>query len=73
MRLHERESVVQEAELYWLNTKIKFHEKFDGRLTDGEELRVIAKMFGDWLGGIAKFMIREERHPGKPDRPGGLE
>jgi hypothetical protein len=26
-----------------------------------------------FVGSVAKYVIREERHPGEPDKPGGWE
>ena len=50
------------------------YDTFDkSDLTEGERLRVVAKVFGGYVGSVAKYAIREERHPGQPDKPGGLE
>jgi len=67
-RIHDRESLVQEAEFKIKGVLIEACKE----LTYGEELRVLANVFGGTLSSIAKHTIREERHPGKPDKPGGL-
>ena len=41
-------------------------------LTDGEAMRVVVTCLGDYLQNVAKYTIREERHPGKPGMAGGL-
>lgn len=38
-------------------------------LTPGEILRCL----NEQMASAIKYVIREERHPGKPDMPGGLE
>lgn len=67
MKIHEREQKVlvacaQVQRDYLLAVK---------DLTTAEELRVIATVFGDILGSIAKYAIRQERH-GSTDKPGGV-
>jgi hypothetical protein len=66
-QIHEREVLVREAER-------AASEAIAGAcqgLTEGERLRVLASVLSAEIGGTAKYMIREERHPGDPDRPGG--
>jgi methyl coenzyme M reductase gamma subunit len=67
-RIHPRESMVRAAESRVRNA---LANETHG-LTEGERLRVIAAVFGDAVGSIAKLAIREERH-GDPDKPGGEE
>jgi hypothetical protein len=66
-KLHPRERIVAKAEND-LRTAVAEAVR---DLTTGEELRVLAAVFGDRVGGIAKYAIRDERH-GKSDKPGGL-
>lgn len=68
-KIHSREKIVHDANLKLLNVLVDIQKE----LTTGEYLRVLAEQFGNGVGSIAKYMIREERHPGKPDMPGGLE
>lgn len=70
MRLHPREAIVGqartdlgEAVLDWRKTHA---------LTTAETVAVLTEVFGDHLGGIAKYAIREERH-GNQDKPGDVE
>jgi len=69
MKLHPREKNVREAEL----KLSKFLIELQKELTPGEYLRVVAGKLSDTWGSTAKYIIREERHPGEPDKPGGLE
>lgn len=41
--------------------------------TDGELFSVIGDVLGGQITNLAKYMIRAERHPDDPDKPGGLE
>jgi hypothetical protein len=68
-RIHERESLVQQAELIMRQSVLDACKD----LTEGERLRAVTSVFSSTLQSQAKYMIREERHPGKPDIPGGLE
>jgi hypothetical protein len=67
-RMHEREALVRAAE-----TKLRtaLAEATEG-LTEYESLRVVNGCASDYIGGIAKYGIREERH-GNVNKPGGLE
>lgn len=67
-RIHPRESMVRAAESRVRNA---LANETHG-LTEGERLRVIAAVFGEAVGSIAKYAIRAERHPDDPERPGGL-
>jgi hypothetical protein len=71
MRLHPREAIVKKAESELREKMIEIVMRSE--LTEGESLSVVIHVMGDWLSGIAKYMIREERHPGEPNKPGGLE
>jgi hypothetical protein len=64
---HEREPLVHAAEQA-IRDAI---EAACRGLTEGERLRVVASVLSSEIGVTAKHMIREERHPDDPDRPGG--
>ena len=68
-RIHHREEIVRKAEQEVSDALFKATKD----LTDGETLRVVVSVLGSHVGGMAKFMIRAERHPDDPDQPGGLE
>lgn len=68
-KIHPREEIVTDAEM---KLRDAVHAARVG-LTEGEYLRVISTVFGDTVSRIAKYMIRDERHPDDPDKPGGLE
>jgi hypothetical protein len=40
-------------------------------LTVWETVRVVSDVLGGVLGNLAKYGIRDERHPDDPERPGG--
>ena len=66
-RVHPREKIVKKAALEFLELKIKWLEK-DG-LTLGEILQILSSEVSD----VAKWTIRQERHPENEDKPGRLE
>lgn len=68
-KIHHREKIVEKAKLKLMGC----FAEIGGDLTDGELVRVVAESIGEQLGLIAKYMIRAERHPKDPDKPGGLE
>lgn len=70
MKLHPREQVVTDAENEVRTALVEAIKKYE--LTTGEELRILANLFGSEVGTIAKYIIRQERH-GNTDTPGGLE
>lgn len=63
MEMHPREDVVRSAELD-INDMI-----INRGLTHGEVVRVLSNA----LGFTGKYMIRDERHPNDPDKPGGIK
>lgn len=68
-RIHPRESIVTQAER-------DLDEAFDRicqrhELTCGEKLRIAVSVFARYVGDVAKYTIREERH-GDPSKRGGL-
>lgn len=68
-KIHHREKIVDAADR-------KLFECITGitkDLTTGEFIRVISCRMNDALSCVAKYAIREERHPKNPDIPGGLE
>lgn len=69
-KIHPREERVRQAEAELRHTIHAVMEQHD--LSLGEAIRVVSTTLGDWLGSMAKHMIRDERHPGEPDKPGGL-
>lgn len=70
MRLHPREQPVTEARIDLMQRYLDWQRAHD--LTDAEHLSVVAGVFGDSIGNIAKYQIRQERH-GDTDTPGGWE
>lgn len=65
MKLHERVLIVEKASLEIAQFVLDISEKYG--LTDGEYLKILSEN----LSNTAKYMIREERHPGDPDAKGG--
>ena len=71
MNIHPRVAIVNDAISRMNKTLGDVADELE--LTNGEYLMVIGAVFGDRLQGFAKHMIRAERHPEDPDKPGGLE
>ncbi len=71
MKIHPRLEIVHQAERELRDALERVTDEL--KLTDGEYLMVIASVFGDRVGSFAKHMIRAERHPNQPDKPGGIE
>ena len=69
-RLHPRERIVRKAENDLRSAVIDIVHKAE--LTTGESLQVVNGALSGWIAGVAKHAIREERHPGEPDKPGGF-
>ncbi len=69
MRIHPREERVRKAENELRELLCSITEKHE--LTEAEKLRVINAIASDWIAGVAKYAIREERH-GDANTPGGL-
>jgi len=68
-RIHPREKIVREAA-----SRLRlFLLEVTKDLTEAEGLRIVNEVMGSHIGSIARYAIREERHPGKPDEPGGWE
>lgn len=61
MRLHERTIPVQKAANQIAMALIELQEEHD--LTDIEMLQILSNRQLD----ILRYMLRDERHPGKPD------
>lgn len=55
-----------ETPLPWVEVNLR---KLFAKLTYGERMAVIGRQ----LSGSAKYIIREERHPEDPSRPGDVE
>jgi hypothetical protein len=68
-KIHKREDIVNKATSVLRDCLLEQRKK----LTDGEYLKVVATVLSDSIGSFAKYVIREERHPNDPDKPGGLE
>lgn len=68
MKIHEREKNVNAARQKLMTCMMEIQED----LTEGEFLKVVTSELSDAIQTRAKYMIREERHPGSPDKPGGL-
>lgn len=66
MILHPREKEVRQAEREMMHLHFSW---LDRGLTRGETIRILS----DLLMSVAKHMIREERHPNDPSKPGGLK
>lgn len=71
MRLHARELRCQQATNDLRTAILDVQKKYD--LTEGEALQAVSLTLGGWVSNMAKYLIREERHPGEPNKPGGLE
>ncbi len=71
MKIHPRESIVKDAEQKLRGAMLDILG--DADLTTGEELRILESVLGGMISNIAKHIIRHERHPNEPDKPGGLE
>jgi hypothetical protein len=70
-RLHARERVVTDARLELTEAVIDWRRKHDD-LTWGELFSIVGEVLGGQVTGLAKYLIREERH-GDQDKPGGIE
>ena len=67
--IHPREKAVMQAEQELRKALVKiFHD-----LTEAEYIKVLGTVLAGELQTLAKWMIRAERHPNDPDKPGGLE
>jgi hypothetical protein len=66
-RIHEREQIVKDAERAIARA---IDEAVKG-LTTAEGLRAVNTACADWIGGIARYAIRIERH-GDAEKPGGV-
>lgn len=64
IKLHPRYHVVQAAGIELSEFMVILTEKYD--LTDGEIVRLMA----DQTANAAKYIIRDERHPGQPGKEG---
>lgn len=71
MRTHPREAIVSEAQVELTKLVLGWSAKHD--LSDGELLSVLDEVLGDRIAGLARRIIRDERHPHDPEKPGGIE
>ena len=67
-KIHKRERVTNEAAN---KLRIAIADATRG-LTEGESLRIVNQVCSEWIGTMAKYHIRIERHD-DPDKAGGLE
>jgi len=65
--IHPREEIINKAsaEFYAVITDWFMRNN----LTIGEQLKIIL----DYASGLPKWIIRKERHPRNPNKPGGLK
>jgi hypothetical protein len=68
--IHPRENYVTSAEQKLGASISKIVEEHE--LTTAEELRILVNTLTSRIGLIAKYAIREERHPDEPGLPGCL-
>ncbi len=69
-RIHPRETNCNKARSDITSAILKAVETYE--LTEAEQLRVVNAACSEWIGGIAKYAIRQERH-GNTETPGGWE
>lgn len=67
-KIHERTAIVRKAKITLDNCIINIWEEHD--LTDAEMIKVISETLSENISGIAKHMIRQERHG--DSKPGDL-
>ena len=65
-RLHPRVEITNRARNELAEALAGVINKYD--LTYGEIFGLLAEQMGEW----ARYCVRDERHPGQPDKPGGL-
>jgi len=65
--MHPRVPIVQRAHVELDTAVTEIIKKYE--LTYYELFGVLNQVEASWL----KYAIRDERHPGEPDKPGGLE
>jgi hypothetical protein len=70
MRMHERETIVREAENNLREKMLQFANEYAEKLTHYEYMRVVHGVLSDDIGSQIKYAIRYERH-GDTDKPGG--
>jgi len=70
MKLHERFFKVQMASAELSKAFLNIIK--ENELTDGEALKIVAEFSSSWVHGVAKNMVRKERH-GDEDKEGDLE
>jgi hypothetical protein len=70
MKLHPRVMIVNKARAALGLALLDVLEKHG--LSDGEALMIVNGVCSEYVGGVARHAIRAERHPGQPDKPGGL-
>lgn len=71
MKLHEREKLTREASASLKESMIAWAKQYSERLTFAEEIKIVTSELSDWILGMTKYAIRDERH-GDTSKPGGL-
>lgn len=71
MQRHPRELLVNDAESELHGAFYDIRKKYG--LSTGESLRVLSTFLESSIGVISKHMIRDERHPSDPGKPGGIK
>ena len=71
--IHPRVRVVNQARNKLSGAICEWAKEHEGDLTDAEFIRIISVEMNDWIGTCTKHMIKAERHPDDPDKPGGFE
>lgn len=72
MRLHPREEIVRKAEIDLREVVLQWGKRHTD-MTTAEYLKVLLGVCTDDAQSILKYVIREERHPDDPDKPGGIK
>lgn len=67
MKIHSRSTMVEDAEQ---KIRTAMHEA-TSELTLTERLQVVHRVASDYIAGILKYSIRQERH-GDTEKPGDL-
>lgn len=69
-RRHPRDIICSQAELGIRNAIADIVELY--KLSDAEQLQVVMNACNGNLNNLVRHMIRDERHPDDPNKPGGL-
>lgn len=72
-QIHPRVDVVKGARRDLESKVQEWSNQYSDELTDAEMLLIVGEVLNREIGDIAKYMIRNERHPDNPEMPGGLK